>query len=81
MWRQGIPSACGAAKLCSHDAVTVTAVIMAPISLAREDAMLYGLAARCDPSIATRAFLNNVVLLLAPLSCLHGRQPPTWLRL
>jgi hypothetical protein len=37
------------------------------MSLAKEDAMLCGLAAGCDSSVATSMFLNNVVLFLPPV--------------
>src|SRR6516162_10372312 len=50
-----------------NGSVTVIAVIFAPISLAKTIACSTALAARSDPSVGTRMFLNNVGLLLSLL--------------
>src|SRR5439155_25601115 len=47
--------------------VTFTAITLAPISLAKKIPCSTALAAKSDPSVATRMFLNTVALLLSVL--------------
>src|SRR5215472_14397520 len=47
-----------------NGSVTVTAVILAPISFAKRTPCSTALAARSDPSVGTRMFLNITVFLL-----------------
>src|SRR5438105_2816599 len=61
----------GATESKWNGSVTVTAVILAPISLAKKTPCSTALAARSDPSVGTRMFLNNIVLLL---SLLHSHE-------
>src|SRR5215469_15496896 len=55
-------------KWGGNGSVTVMAVILAPVSLAKCMACSTALVARSDPSVGTRMFLNNLVLLSVPVS-------------
>src|SRR5215469_3122836 len=57
----------GANESTLDGSVTVRAVILAPTSFAKRIPCSTALAARSDPSVATRMFLNNVGLLLSLL--------------
>ena len=55
----------GANESTLNGSVIVRAVIPAPISLAKRTPCSTALAARSDPSVAMRMFLNNVAPLLS----------------
>src|SRR6516164_841997 len=59
------PSSLGANESTLNGSVIVRAVIPAPISLAKRTPCSTALAARSDPSVAMRMFLNNVAPLLS----------------